>query len=744
MFAAQYQAKYQSKYRRRRLPGTRRCLAIFLVCCLLLFSTLDPAPTFSRYMVNLREMFNLHTSQFYLTPSLTLNQLSYGWEDGFTQDTVLTVANNSGSQVTTHNMQYSITLMEAGPNPLFDLYMDDDEGGKTLCENNLINGTLAGGSTHSNSYTLYLGLKDESVLPQQEFTELNLVVASSEPYIRSYTFKLKIQVGEPALIQIPGTEIYRPNVEIPDGQIMVFKDDKYEFLTMEDLLSPLVVDAKVDQLGRLDLVGGSLYVPASAGHLLVDDWEDKIDWDVAGHVILEPDILVDSYKPVDIVSHYGDIILNNTTIAGETKPYQVNITAEEGSIEANGATLLSRSDASGVISLVAQLDINMETAEISSAGDGGVNVISMAGNIDASNANIVSTNGAETAAVLVQTPGNINLDGATVESKGSALPPDPALLIHSTGDSISAKNASLTCTNGGTYMEIIAQDFIDLEQSSIVSHGTYGLKILCIDGGINAPNTNILSTLNSATATLIIQATGQINLDGSIVESEASAVPPTPALLIESRDFGISAKSSIISSAGAGKLLKIAAQGLIELDQTPVSSGGPLNISTQGAISAVGADLTASSNAGLLEVLAQGFIALDQAILSSGGNINVQSPGDISAKSANIFNNGAASYGHSIMLKSTNGVIDLSSLEVVGIPQTLVNSPTGNILIKAGQDIHCEKSKLTASSSWGMELRFQSTGLNSKLWVQEAILAGYGIFAEGLQIEGIPTNGMIQ
>ena len=72
MFAAKYQAKYESRYPRRRRSGPRRWLAIFLVSCLLMFSTLNPATTFSRYMVNLQKMFNLQTSHFYLTPSFPI------------------------------------------------------------------------------------------------------------------------------------------------------------------------------------------------------------------------------------------------------------------------------------------------------------------------------------------------------------------------------------------------------------------------------------------------------------------------------------------------------------------------------------------------------------------------------------------------------------------------------------------------------------------------------------------------
>jgi hypothetical protein len=196
-------------------------------------------------------------------------------------------------------------------------------------------------------------------------------------------------------------------------------------------------------------------------------------------------------------------------------------------------------------------------------------------------------------------------------------------------------------------------------------------------------------------------------------------------------------------------------------------------------------------------VLAQGLIELDQATVSSGGSINISTSGDISARSAHIFNAADAPNGSSIMLSSSNGAIDLSTLDdEVGRPQTVVNCPSGNIqihasgniaaisakmsvgngnfmvelisnegqinlsskaglaitdigsvgniLIKAGLDIHCEESKLTASSNGGKELRFQSTGVNCILYVDNATLSGHSIKAYGLQIEGTPASGNIQ
>jgi hypothetical protein len=295
------------------------------------------------------------------------------------------------------------------------------------------------------------------------------------------------------------------------------------------------------------LIGGSLYVPASVGELVVDQWSEHINWDVYGHIILEPDILVNAWKPVNMVSHAGDVILNNTTIAGNTQPYQVNITAETGNIEANGTTINSTSDESGIIKLAAQNDIILSESDIASQGNNGIKILSEEGTIDVSNAVINSTNGATAASVVIQTAGHINLDGAQVISNASTALPNPALLIESTADGISAKNAQVTCTNGGTYLEIRAQDFIDLEQSSIISHGTHGLKLLCTEGEINAGNSTIKSTNDADTANVVIQTTGPINLDGATVESKSSAEPPSPALLIESTNDGISANNATLS-----------------------------------------------------------------------------------------------------------------------------------------------------------------------------------------------------
>jgi hypothetical protein len=272
LFASQYNTKYATSLGRRRRPDPRRWLALFLLSCLFLFCTLDPIGTFSRYFISFDNGFSLHTSSFYFKPSLTdPNGESFPANfqfkcnaEGFTESFKLMVANSIEGEVTVGDISYSITLNEAGANPLFDLYVDEGEGGKTPCANNVINSTLErnleGNPENSNSHILCFKLKEGAEMPESGSIGLNLVVASSAPYAQSYTFKLSVKAGI-GMILIPGTDIERPDVTIPEGKIMVFKDEKYEYLTIDDLMAPLVVDIKVEDMDRPDLVGGSLYVP---------------------------------------------------------------------------------------------------------------------------------------------------------------------------------------------------------------------------------------------------------------------------------------------------------------------------------------------------------------------------------------------------------------------------------------------------------------------------------------------------
>jgi hypothetical protein len=283
----------------------------------------------------------------------------------------------------------------------------------------------------------------------------------------------------------------------------------------------------------------------------------------------------------------------------------------------------------------------------------------------------------------------------------------------------------------------------------VTCNGDDGVQILSTNDGINASNATIKSTNDADTANVVIQATGPINLDGATVESKSSAEPPSPALLIESTNGGISAKHATLTTTSAVDSLDVLAQGLIELDQATVSANGSINISSSGDISARSAHI---SNAGWGHhiVLSSTNGAIDLSTLDDEvgrpqtvvtcpmGNIQIHASGNIAAISAKMsVGNG----NFMVELISNEGQINLSSK--AGLAITDIGS-VGNILIKAGLDIHCEESKLTASSNGGKELRFQSTGVNCILYVNNATLSGHSIKAYGLQIEGTPASGNIQ
>lgn len=498
--------------RKRKARRFKQWLTILLLGSLALITSFEPLITFSSYVVNLSNSFTLSTSKFYLTPSLELNQVTVDMAEGFSEVNNFTVANNDGTRITTHTSAYTITLEEDRETLLFDLYTDDGAGGKTICLNNTISGTLMGGSAATTSYALYFKIKDPAT-PVASYP-VRIKMTSSEPYIRTYSFTVNITLDS-SMILIPGTEdIYRPDVEIPEGEIMVFKDNEYEFLTVDDLLVPVVIDEVVIDLSRPDLIGGSLYVPATIGDILVESGQ-TIDWDVAGSIVMEPDIVVNNGNiEVNMVSHNGDIIMNQTTITGtapKNEPFIVNITAENGGIEASGTIIDSKADGAGIISLVAKDDINISATQIASDGDYGVNIHSEEGNINAGNAVIISNNGTADATVIISAAGQINLDNATVQSKSSSIPPIPALLIESTNMGISARNATLTSTSNGKLLEIRSRELLDLDQATISSNGNL---IITASGNIQAISTKMTATAYNNKIDIISSA-GQIDLSSS-------------------------------------------------------------------------------------------------------------------------------------------------------------------------------------------------------------------------------------
>ncbi|MDD4345883.1 MAG: hypothetical protein PHZ11_03115 [Desulfitobacteriaceae bacterium] len=533
VFRPDFQTGFRNKQTGKCVGRLGRALMVCLLCALALIASFTPSPTYSRYVVNLSDSFTLNSSAFYLVPSLALNELAVvRAESFFTQGNDFSVANYLGSKNTPADTAFTIALEEERATCLFDLYLDDGTEGKILCPNNTIGGTLDGGTAATKTYPLFFKLKD-SATPEGNYP-INLRLTSSEPYIRSYLFRINIQVPG-SLTEIGDTEIYRPDVEIPAGEIMVFKDNGYEFLTVDDLLSPLVVNQEVENRERPDLIGGSLYVPASVGDLLVQSYwpnDEIIDWDVEGHIILEPDIIIEKNSEIKMLSHRGDVILNGTIISGQPQPYKVSITAENGTIDANGTKILSKADSQGEIILEAKNDINLNGAELTSAGSHGINIQAQEGNINAANALLKSTNGAGDAGVIIRSSGQINLDGATVESNGGSNPPASALLIESSTQGISAQNATLKSFSGGKSITIQSQGLLDLDQAMISGKGQIYLNssedISSVSAQISASSNNLGIHFKSSGLNRLLWAANAA-LSSNSITAQNLTVNGTPA-----------------------------------------------------------------------------------------------------------------------------------------------------------------------------------------------------------------------
>ncbi|MFA7077241.1 MAG: hypothetical protein WC147_02345, partial [Syntrophomonas sp.] len=303
-------------------------------------------------------------------------------------------------------------------------------------------------------------------------------------------------------------------------------------------------------------------------------------------------------------------------------------------------------------------------------------------------------------------------------------------------------------SDGAGIINLAAQDDINISATEITSQGSLGISIHSAEGSINAENAEIISINGSANATVEISSEGPINLDGATVESRSSSNPPTPALLIESTGMGISARNAHFTSTSPGKLLEIRGQDFLDLDQAAISSQGAIKISSAANITARSASMISAADAkDLLITSTNGTITLSSlevddippTVMSSKGNIIITALDNIEAKSVNMTNSG---WNNQIIITSSSGQVDLSSYTVDGLPTTNI-AGGDNVHIKAYEDIYIEAAKISASMGWGKELRFESTGLNRRLWAQDANLTGWSIKAFNLEIMGTTANGNI-
>lgn len=383
---------------------------------------------------------------------------------------------------------------------------------------------------------------------------------SESPSGVAIAYKSNAPQASSNLIPIEGTDLYRPNVEIEAGQILVFKDDRYLLFSKEELLRPLELDAKVDELNRPDLIGGSLYIPAAVENIYVQHGNETIDWKVEGHIVLEPDIVINNNNEVKLLSRSGNIIFNGSSITGQPDPYLVNITAQNGSIEAQDSKISSKSDKDGVISLEAQGDINLSGAEVISRGDKGLKILSLAGNIDAKNAIIRSSNGANAASIVIQSAGQINLDQADISSQveisilGAA---DITARSASMLNTIWGKNILIQSSGGSINLSTL--EVYGIPQTTISSTGHIKLEA---SGNIEAKSAKMSNT-NLNFMIEVISTAADIDLSSSTW----AGLPNTE--LISRDNIYIKAQgdiriisAKISASTGWGKVLRFESTGV--------------------------------------------------------------------------------------------------------------------------------------------------------------------------------------
>ncbi len=477
-------------------------LLAVLMCALLALASWTSILTYSSFAKSLEHSFTLNTSNFFFEASIEPKALTINKASQFTEESNLSVRNfmeDIEENTTSSDIEYTITSKENGTTtPRFDLFIGNDLATATQCVDNTTIGALSAGSMKTNTHKLYFKLKDSETASGTY--PVKIEIKSSKPYERMYNFTLNIEVPAndmDGMILIPGTDIYRPDVPITSGSILVFKDNEYVYLTPADLLNQLVIDNHLQD--------GSLYIPASIGAIEIErnasnNWSPTIDWDVYGDIIIEANIKVNVHTSVVMKSHNGDVIMNGINMTGgNNNPFKVEIIAENGGVKADGAVISSVSDGNGKISLVARDSINISGAALKSSGNYGINIQSSEGGINAPKANIESTNGAGTAGIKLESLGLINLDKATVKSNVFiTINGSQGISAQSAKISNSAygKNINMASSNGSINLSsfatpepktqvqsasaniyITAKEHISIESAIISASMNYGMEL---------------------------------------------------------------------------------------------------------------------------------------------------------------------------------------------------------------------------------------------------------------------------
>ena len=236
------------------------------------------------------------------------------------------------------------------------------------------------------------------------------------------------------LVEIyPG--IYIPNVQIPDGMIMIFKGFNWELISAEELQREFRVNTVVQEIDRLDLRDGSLYIPTSAGDITLESNQSHtFNWEASGDIIVRTDVKSSVMNIGQVVSTNGKIIIDNASI--ETLNQNTRLNIEGQFIDVSNSTLSSRSnqdlkltshgsfiaqnasieqlDQNGKISISALNSIDVSYAEIYSNGTQGIVIQSTTAGINAAGAVVETYN--QNGNIYFESKGNIFVDGSSISS----------------------------------------------------------------------------------------------------------------------------------------------------------------------------------------------------------------------------------------------------------------------------------------------------------------------------------------
>lgn len=236
------------------------------------------------------------------------------------------------------------------------------------------------------------------------------------------------------LVEIyPG--IYIPNVQIPDGMIMIFKGFNWELISAEELQREFRVNTVVQEIDCLDLRDGSLYIPTSAGDITLESNQSHtFNWEASGDIIVKTDVKSSVMNIGQVVSTNGKIIIDNASI--ETLNQNTRLNIEGQFIDVSNSTLSSRSnqdlkltshgsfiaqnasieqlDQNGKISISALNSIDVSYAEIYSNGTQGIVIQSTTAGINAAGAVVETYN--QNGNIYFESKGNIFVDGSSISS----------------------------------------------------------------------------------------------------------------------------------------------------------------------------------------------------------------------------------------------------------------------------------------------------------------------------------------